>query len=466
MPTSKMSKKEKLKLYEDMRKKYPPKIEGYTYEMYMEDLLHNRIRYIENMSAKEPLNVETLEHMLTSTDYFAEEKFDGIRGDLHFNAFVRSFTRNISKVTKWFTENTDNIPHIRDMDYPKDLYGTVLDGEYRILGGDFKDISSLMNCNFEEALLRQELTGVKPTFIAFDIIYYKGVYVGMLPLHKRQELLSDVIFSLKKHTKHILQSCIVREQIMLEVTDQLLTWLSDEGASDMFPTLAKEVYCKGGSINSDKVPYKQFFSKQAWYEYILIHGGEGLMLKDKFGKYLMKRGREYTKYKKFDTWDVIIMDYEEPTKEYTGKDESTWQYWYHPESDSIFEGANPNGCSGVEDLYPVTKHYAKGWIGTVVFGVIIDENILANWLKRNPKEKPPQVRKIHDHLVMSVGDTSGFTEEERDYITRHKEELIGKVIEVKGHERIKKTSRIRHPRFIRFREDKYMDDCTWENHQH
>ena len=51
------------------------------------------------------------------------------------------------------------------------------------------------------------------------------------------------------------------------------------------------------------VPYKVNVNKQTWYEYIVFNGGEGLMLKDPNGRYYHKRGREYTKIKKFDTWD-------------------------------------------------------------------------------------------------------------------------------------------------------------------
>ena len=47
-------------------------------------------------------------------------------------------------------------------------------------------------------------------------------------------------------------------------------------------------------------------------------------------------------------------------------------------------------------------------------------------------------------------------------MTQHKEELIGTVIEVKGNEIFNDTGRIRHPRFVRYRDDKRAEECTWE----
>lgn len=466
MPTSKYTKKELKELYKSMREKYPPKVEDYTYDKYIQDLLEDKIRYVENMSAKEPLDDVVLETMLTSDTFYAEEKFDGIRGDLHFGDFIRSFTRNLSKKTNWFSENTDSLPHIRDFKYPEFLKGTVLDGEYRVLEGDFKEISSLLNCNFEEALLRQHLTGRKPTFIAFDILYYKGICVMQLPLHRRKMLLRYVIRQL--NNEYIINSKYTSNLMKVTITKQHLMCLNEQGADELYPTLAKEVYKNNGGIPQETTPFTIELSKQAWYEFILLNDGEGLMLKNKNAQYFMKRGREYTKYKRFDTWDVIIVGYKEPTEEYTGTEIDTWSYWgmYRQGSlEEIIEGEEPSPYTRDHQVLPLTKHFAKGWVGTIVFGVIVDDKILQDWKKRNPKEQPLTTT-VEGNLVLILGEASGFTEEIRQYISENKGDLIGTVVEIKGHERIKKTSKIRHPRFVRFREDKHFTECTWENHQH
>jgi DNA ligase 4 len=151
---------------------------------------------IEPMAAKEPLNEDELHNMLNSEFFYAEEKLDGVRATLHIRKEgLRLFSRRISKKTDWYAENSDNLPHIRDLEYDPRLEGTILDGELRIEGGDFKDISSVMNCLPQEAIKRQETLG-KVVFHAFDIIYYRGIYLAKMPLYKRKELLSNVVENL------------------------------------------------------------------------------------------------------------------------------------------------------------------------------------------------------------------------------------------------------------------------------
>lgn len=366
-----------------------------------DDYVNANVRPIEPMTAKEPLNDAELEVMLTSDEYIAEEKLDGTRCTMHLGSKNRLFSRRISKKTDWYAENSDSVPHLRDMETPTELYDTILDGEMRIDGREFKDVSSTLNCKWDEAILRQSELGYI-TFHAFDIIYYKGVYIAKMPLIKRKELLRKVVNELNN------------------------------------PYVLEEVYTDNTIVIDNKT-----LTKKEWYEHIVRKGGEGMMLKSKYGTYKHTRGREYTKYKKFDTWDVVILDFIEPTKEYTGKEIDTWEYW---EGDT-----------------PVTKHYAMNWIGTVKYGVIITQEELELWKKNNPKEKA-EVKSILGTLYLVVGECSGMDESTRQYMTNHKEQLIGTVIEVGANELIKKTGKLRHPRFMRFREDKEADRCIWKDH--
>lgn len=429
-----MGKDRKQKLKE-IAKEYPPLYTNYFYDDYIKDLLRGDIQFIENMCAKEPLNEEQLQEMLTSTDYLAEEKYDGVRADLHFGDKIRCFSRRISKKTGWYAENTDNVPHIRDLNYPEELKGTVLDGEFRVLSGDFKDISSLMNCNFDEAILRQKENGLKATFIAFDILYYKGISVMKMPLHRRKDLLADVIRRLPSGCD-IMQSSFTDDKMHIYITKDVI-----QGLSASYPTLLKELSELKPKPN--ETPFWMLASKQAWYEYILVKGGEGLMLKHKDGKYHMKRCREYTKYKKFLTRDVVISGFIEPTRVYEGKAPETWEYW---EGDT-----------------PVTKYYAKGWIGTVKYSVLITQEELEELKKKNPKEKY-DCYYFEGNLYLEIGDCGGMDEQMREYMSNNKPHLIGKVIEVGCNEVIKKTGKLRHPRFLRIRDDKVNTMCTFKDH--
>ena len=94
--------------------------------------------------------------------------------------------------------------------------------------------------------------------------------------------------------------------------------------------------------------------------------------------------------------------------------------------------------------------------------VMCSEEEFEAWKKKNPKEKPITYD-FFDKLILEVGDCGGFTEELRAYLTDNQDDLIGNVIEVKAHE-VLKTGKLRHPRFIRMRDDKDSYQCTYLDH--
>lgn len=61
--------------------------------------------------------------------------------------------------------------------------------------------------------------------------------------------------------------------------------------------------------------------------------------------------------------------------------------------------------------------------------------------------------------VCTVG--GGFTDSQRDYIWANRGTFIGTVMEVTG-KMLFDSGALRHPAFLRFREDKVANDCKWE----
>ena len=210
-----------------------------------------------------------------------------------------------------------------------------------------------------------------------------------------------------------------------------------------------------------------FVSPKGYYEYIVATGGEGVIVKPKDGKYYQKRGWEYSKIKKFLTKDVIIMGFSEPTDDYKGKFPTVdkWDYWETTDGE-IFDLSCQDRDQFRAEYYPkecrpVSKFYAKGWVGNIRFGVIISPEEV----EKLPKNKKFNVVAYEDGvLVLEVGECSGFDEETREYMTEKRRELIGSVIEVKANEIFKDTGKLRHPRFHRFRNDKSAYTCTFKDH--
>ena len=85
-------------------------------------------------------------------------------------------------------------------------------------------------------------------------------------------------------------------------------------------------------------------------------------------------------------------------------------------------------------IIPVTKPYFNGWAGSLEIGVLNGERI-----------EP-------------IGYISGLTDE----IKANWKDYKGRCIEVAAMERHQETGGLRHAKFIRFRDDLTIKDCTLE----
>ena len=436
------------------------------------------IKGYEPMTAKELDTDEAQDAKLNDPNYIIEEKFDGTRALVYFLSqqvwdektqtlsdnkvgFCRVFSRRISKKTGFYVENTDSLPHIREIDAPA-LSGTILDGEMFIDGLPFKEVSSTLNCLWDKAVERQIDKGFV-TFHAFDILFYRGIDLRKFPLHRRKYFLHVVLEELNSpYIKEVeYHKCGANSDfgdVFYEVTravgdyniDQYMSEL--EGDKDTYPNLWECV--------ENQTP----LTPRAYYELVVSTGGEGVMVKPIDGQYHHKRGWEYSKIKKFLTRELIVIGFSEPTKEYTGKEIKKWAYWEEKATGKRVVG-NFYGDSKYE---PVTKFYFNRQVGNLLLGVLISEEEY----NAIPKNKRGEVYECDDvglsydttMYVMMVCDCSGFNDEMREYFTTHKSEMIGSVVEVKANELFKDSGKLRHPRYLRRRFDKSAEECTWENH--
>ena len=269
------------------------------------------IRGYEPMTAKELETDEQQDEKLRDSANIIEEKFDGTRALVYFlsqmtvdkdgefdgeTGFCRVFSRRISKKTNFYVENTDSLPHIREIDVP-DLGGTILDGEMFIDGLPFKEVSSTLNCLWDKAVERQIEKGFV-TLHAFDIIFYKGIDLRKLPLERRKEYLRLAVeeanspyikeveyFECGKDIDADVYSEVMK-RINLMDEDPYFDMLEDD--KDTFPHLYE---C--WKNNKPLTP-------RAYYELIVSTGGEGLIVKPKnllrlqTAKSALQRGRVQT----------------------------------------------------------------------------------------------------------------------------------------------------------------------------
>ena len=437
------------------------------------------IRGYEPMTAKELETEEQQNEKLNDTNYYIEEKFDGTRALVYFLSqptdtdteagFCRVFSRRISKKTGFYVENTDSLPQIRELDRPE-LAGTILDGEMFINGLPFKEVSSTLNCLWDKAIDRQIEKGFI-SFHAFDILFYKGVDLRKMPLERRkmylhlavEEAVSPYIEEVEyfKCGTTILETNINTEIAKRFNYDKTLiaNFLEtlDSKEKDTYPHLY-ECWSKGTSV----------ITPRAYYELIVATGGEGVIIKPKSGKYLHKRGWEYSKIKSFLTREMIVIGFNEPTKEYTGKDVRKWGFWVEKDTDKRLIG----NFFGDKKYIPVTKHYYYNQVGNLLLGVLVtkDEYEAIPKNKRGTTCYPHEVGITtfsnfdEDYLVMEVCECSGFDDETREYFTKNRNKMVGSVVEVKANGLFRDSGKMRHPRYLRQRFDKAPEECTWEDH--
>lgn len=159
---------------------------------------------------------------------------------------------------------------------------------------------------------------------------------------------------------------------------------------------------------------------ESYIEDILTAGGEGVVIKNLHDHYYpgKRPAWNWTKVKaELDNVDVFITGYEPPTKEFTGKD--TPKYY--------------------EDGIPVSKYYAKNWIGALKIGVY------------GPNGQ-----------VVDMGRVSGMPEIVRAAFSETPDEYLGQVITIKAMER-SPEGKFRHGSFVAIHPDKNAKDCLLED---
>lgn len=339
---------------------------------------------------------ETTQSRIFSGNWWAAEKKDGyfskLVKDEDGNIMLFSRSRNVKGE---FPEKHEWVPHLQSFfeDLPN---GTCLLGElYLPSKPGSSNITSLLGCLKEKCVARQEI-GEKLHFYIFDILAWEG------------------------------KSFLNKEAI------------------DRFIFLNEINIIKNTNYN-EYIHVAQYYNGKALWnklQNILNNGGEGMVIvRDKSLYQPGKRpSKDCQKVKKelHETIDCFFTGHATaPTKEYTGKEIETWQYWLNERTNEKLNGEYYKEYFNGAPLIPITKPYFNGWAGSLEIGVI-----------KNDK-------------VVPIGYLSGLSDE----IKANYKDYKGKVIEVGAMEVLYnngKFSGLRHAKLVNFRPDLTIKDCTFE----
>lgn len=336
-----------------------------------------------------------------SGDYFGQLKKDGA-----FYQFVKTenyeylFGRTVSRTTGVLTEKIGNIPHIQyalQTLPPK----TILVGEVYYPNGTSKNTVSIMGCLPTKAIERQNGAYGKIHYYVHDILMYNGI-----------DFVSAETGSWDRY-------CILEKIWKLHGLDKY-------DFLELAEVWTDELYARVGDA--------------------LAAGEEGMVIKHKDGKYEPgKRPKTNLKAKKVDFADVVICGFEEPTREYYGKEIESWQYW--KSADPVGPFFNGSGYKGYleGELIPVTKPYYMGWNNARIK--------VGLWQDGGSEMGLVEVGTIH----------SGISDEMKQDMSEHPEKYLGKVCSIQMMEVDRGAGTIRHGFFKHMREDKNSTDCKYED---
>ena len=195
------------------------------------------------------------------------------------------------------------------------------------------------------------------------------------------------------------------------------------------------------------VEWAEYYSgKELWekLQAYLYSGKEGIVITHKDCPVYFKRtpARKTLKIKKEITENVDCFftgRVAAPTRLYTGKEIQTWKYWQNIRTGQMMEGQLYKDYQNGAPIEPVTKSFFYGWAGSLEIGMLNKEN-----------------------KIIPIGFLSGLSEEIRSNFQNYK----GKVIEVTCMEIMKNQDGsqggLRHAKLIRFRPDKAIEECKYE----
>lgn len=324
---------------------------------------------------------------------FSGEWLGALKRDGAFYKFTKDengemeLTGRSKSVKGDYLNKIDWVPHLHSF-FEELPNGTCLLGElYLPSKEEAKATTSIMNCLVEKAIKRQEKEAL--VYYIFDVLAWNGKSFIDVPAKERFNKLND----LRAQYKSIEFAEYFSGKFLWE---QLQTFLQRG--------------LEGVVITKDDATYKP-------------------------GK---RPSKETLKIKKElqETIDCVVIGANAPTKEYTGKEIESWQYWYDVQKEQKINDYMYKDHVDGAPVIPVTKNWFYGWAGSLKLGM------------------------YKDGKMIQVGSLSGIT----DDIKKNWKDYVGQVVEVAAMEvmsNLQGGHGIRHPKFKCFRPDKDPKDCTY-----
>lgn len=336
----------------------------------------------------------TINERIFSGEWLGARKVDGafykLLKDSEGNVFLLGRSKGVGGE---FLDKHEWLPQLEPL-YKSIPNGTCVLGEIYLPNNEgSKNTTTIMGCLKEKAIERQKKNPAH--YYIFDILAYDGeIFIDVPAISRFTVYLVDFF---KKHIDNKPVSKFTERAIYFHgdaLWEQLQMLLAD-GYEGMVITYADAVYEPGKRPSKTTAKVKQEIK---------------------------------------ETIDVVIIGYNPPTKTYTGKNVTEWEYWVDLKTEEkLPKGKHYKEYAEGGCLEPVTMNYYYGWAGSLKIGL------------------------YEDGELRHYGDLSGLTQE----ILSEPTAYIDMVAEVGGMQFDNVSRRIRHPKFLGWRMDKEPHDCTF-----
>jgi ATP-dependent DNA ligase len=323
----------------------------------------------------------------------------------------------------------------------------IFSGEW--LGSEKKDgyFCKLIKTNEGETVLQSRSRGVNGEFPnKYEWVPHLNPLFEALP--NGTCLLGELYLPNRTGSKNVttILGCLKEKALARQENEKLYLYIFDilewEGQS----YLNKCAEDRFDEINSlaraypfEYVEYAQYFDGNDLWELlgsVLGSGGEGIVMTRKRSIYQpgKRPSKDCHKVKKeiANTIDCVVIGANPPTKEYTGKNLPEWEYFVN---------------TITNEKLPIGKHYREYYNGAPITPVS------KNWYKNMAGSL--RLGLVNGDKVIYFGDLGGLTYE----VLENWEKYKGKVCEVSAME-ITEDHKLRHPKFVCWREDKQPSECT------
>ena len=355
---------------------------------------------IWGLKANELLKEQKINTHIETNNYVASLKKDGqYHRYVNYEGEIKFQTRGTSVKTGTYGEIQDKVPHL--MEYLNRVVpkNSLIIGELYRPGWTTNDVGSILRCLPPKAIARQKDNPL--IFYIHDVWFYNGE--NLMAKSKKERI---------KKLKEIQEQWIHNYGLISEIE------------------FAKYV----DTVDDIKNLIIEAFEND--------EEGVVLTLKDSIVNPGAKTAWKTIKIKKElqDVADVFLTgNYRLPEKFYTGKEIENWNYWMNEKTGEMIEGKLYNKFIDGATIVAVTKNYFYQWPASLEMAVIdTDTN------KR-----------------VSIGWVSGLTEEIKKDFVQNPNSYIDKICKVTAMETTE-DYKLRHSKFMGFRDDINIEDCTFQ----